>query len=252
MSQMYGGEHAERDGLDAEHELDSGPLNTLVNMRDTFLSRLSVPFRERAERSSVLVWGVENLERADTLTVSFLDRFYRDLQAHPVPLLIVVTVSPDDLIRRPGMAKYSERLLNVARPYGRQLSLVPPGQRKASEADVPDAKVSRPSTDTVEELSVSGSYLGDGSVDFLDQVAEEERQSVPEGPKTRPIDIKQDLRLRGGVRRGDRQAEREDERTRPSSWSWASWRRSATRSHTVCGAGSARSSSRSRSSASPR
>lgn len=187
LAQTYG--TSDPGQMNAEQELTSGPLNTLVNMRDTFLSRISVPFRDRAESAGALIWGVENLERADTLTVSFLDRFYRDLQAHPVPLLIVVTVSPDDLIRRPGMARYSNRLLNVARPYGRQLSLVPPGERKESDLGKPAENIHRPSRQTVEELSVSGSYAGDGSFDFLEEVAKQERASIPRGPKTKPLKL---------------------------------------------------------------
>lgn len=186
MAEMYGAHAPE--SLNAEKELSSGPLNTLVSMRDTFLSRMSVPFRQRAGKGT-LVWGVENLERADTLTVSFLDRFYRDLQAHPVSVLIVVTVSPDDLIRRPGMARYSERLLNVGKPYGRQLALVPPGQRKADDEGKAFEEVQMPSRTTVEELSVSGSYMGDQSLDFLDELVADDRKAVPAGPKTKPINI---------------------------------------------------------------
>ena len=165
MGSIYGSQMPGID-LNAEQELTSGPLSTLVSMRDTFLSRLSVPFRERAERST-LIWAVENLERSDTLTVSFLDRFYRDLQAHPAPILIVITVSPDDMTRRPGMARYAERLLNVAPPYGRQLSLLAPGERKASDG-VDEDSIDLATEQAVEELSVSGSYQGDGMIDVLD------------------------------------------------------------------------------------
>lgn len=185
MSEMYGPQA--NDGMNAEHELKSGPLNTLVSMRDTFLSRMSVPFRKRAQQG-VLVWGVENLERADTLTVSFLDRFYRDLQAHPEAVLIIVTVSPDDLTQRPGMARYSERLLNVGKPYGRQLSLLPPGQRKLD--DHGKAALALPSSTVEAELGVSGSYSGgNDSLAFLDELVAAEKKAELAGPKTRPIRI---------------------------------------------------------------
>ncbi len=185
MKDMYGSQLPE--DMNAERELTSGPLNTLVSMRDAFLSRIAVPFREKAVRGTV-VWGVENLERADTLTVSFLDRFYKDLQVRHVPILIVVTVSPDDLIRRPGMSRYGERLLAATRPYGRQLSILPPGERKnAGQGDV-----EYPGQNTVEELAVSGSYLGEmpsNNETFLDEVAQHERASIEVGAKTQPFRV---------------------------------------------------------------
>lgn len=192
MKDMHGGNVPGE--LNAEQELTSGPLNTLVSMRDAFLSRIAVPFRERAVRGTV-VWGVENLERADTLTVSFLDRFYRDLQVHHIPILIVVTVSPDDLIRRPGMSRYGERILAASRPYGRQLSVMPPGERKAAQHGDPD--VERPNRQTAEEFALSGSF-GDTMLDedpvgsdatYLDEVARAERARQIDGPKTQPFRV---------------------------------------------------------------
>ena len=211
MKNMYGAQMPE--DLNAEQELSSGPLNTLVSMRDAFLSRMAIPFREKAVRGTV-VWGVENLERADTLTVSFLDRFYKDLQIHHIPILIVVTVSPEDLIRRPGMSRYGERILAASRPYGRQLSIVPPGERK-SDAD-PAQRVEYPGRQTSQELAMSGSYMGaeeddallldpasaqtlqeDSALvaarfderDYLDRVARRERERVEAGPRTQPFRV---------------------------------------------------------------
>ncbi len=147
-----------------EDELDSGLLSTLMSMRDSYLARMAQPFRARAEQHGALVWGVENLERVDTLTVSFLDRMMRDLQAHHAPMLIIVTVSPDDTARRPGLSRYVDRILNVSRPCGRQMSLVPPGERKQEEADAPAPEP--PPLKVAEELSVSGSYFGSKTLDF--------------------------------------------------------------------------------------
>ena len=174
---------ASKDALSPEAELRSGPLHTLVNMRDTFLARLAIPFRERAEkRQGILVWGVENLERADTLTVSFLDRFYRDVQAHPMPILIVVTASPEELIRRPGLSRYSERLLHVSPPYGRQLDLMAPGQRKSEDQHKPASQIAPPPAQR-RALNVSGSYSGGEDLEFLDQLIAED-QGAKSGPKT--------------------------------------------------------------------
>ena len=170
--------------IDAMDELDSGPLSTLLNMRDTFLSRLSTPLRARAEQGP-LVWGVENLERADTLTVSFLDRFLRDLQAHPSPILIVITVSPEDIERRPGLGRYTERILNANRPFGRQVSLVAPGERKVDggQQDPPSPH----------EEPVGGSYFGDkGKVVAAKDRTLDFKEEFPEAAaqlKTIPIAI---------------------------------------------------------------
>ena len=150
--------------LDAESEIDQGPLTALMSMRDTFLARIAEPFRDRAERRT-LIWGVENLERADTLTVAFLDRFVRDLQAHPLPILIVVTVSPEELTRRPGLARYGQRLLAAAPPHGIQLSLVPPGERKEGDESKSDQEIAPPEERDRQLAEVSGSYFGDGSAE---------------------------------------------------------------------------------------
>lgn len=170
--------------VDAIDELDSGPLSTLLSMRDTFLSRMSTPFRERAEKS-LLVWGVENLERADTLTVSFLDRFLRDLQSHPSPILIVVTVSPEEIELRPGLVRYTERILSANKPFGRQVSLVPPGERKI--AGPPEDLMPQPTRKSAEELAVGGSYFGDKDIDLKSSAPEIIAQ--PKSPITVPIAI---------------------------------------------------------------
>ena len=178
MKQMHGG--SEEGGLlNAEQELTSGPLNTLVSMRDAFLSRIAVPFRERAVRGTV-VWGVEYLERADTLTVSFLDRFYKDLQAHHIPILIVVTVSPDDLLRRPGMSRYGERILAAGRPYGRQLSLAP------GQAEAP----ARPNAFEQASANRSSDKPQQETSRFLNEGTRRERVASPAGSaKTQPFRV---------------------------------------------------------------
>lgn len=175
--------------VDAVDELDSGPLSTLLSMRDTFLSRMSTPFRERAEKS-LLVWGVENLERADTLTVSFLDRFLRDLQSHPSPILIVVTVSPEEIERRPGLARYTERILNANKPFGRQVSLVAPGERKLS-TNPSDSITPMPSKKTAEELAVGGSYFGDKELTI--KGPDPSIFSSPKDPVTMPVAIESSM-----------------------------------------------------------
>jgi serine/threonine protein kinase/tetratricopeptide (TPR) repeat protein len=152
------GQRIEGMGDDDQH---SGALSQLVQMRDTFLAHIATPFRTRAEQGA-LVWGLENLERCDTLTLSFLDRFFVDLQAHPAPVLIVVTLHPEELERRTSLARHTERLLSAGKPYARQLSLLPPGEH--------------PRTDTSEQ-DVSGSYHG--SAHLTDQQVRAALQSGP-------------------------------------------------------------------------
>jgi serine/threonine protein kinase/tetratricopeptide (TPR) repeat protein len=131
MSLHEDGQRAE--GMDAEDALHANPLSQLAQMRDTFLAHIATPFRTRAEQGA-LVWGLENLERCDTLTLSFLDRFFMDLQAHPAPVLIVVTVHTDELERRSSLMRYTERLMGAGKPFARQLNLLAPGERKPGDA----------------------------------------------------------------------------------------------------------------------
>lgn len=139
---------------------DSRPLNSLSAMRDTMLARISTPFRERAEEAPV-VWGLENIERLDTLTLAFIDRFFRDLQAHPAPVLFVLTVYPEDLRRRPGLVRYTQGLLQAPKQYARQLSLVPPGESKETATAEHEAEEAILALQGIpEDLPVDGSYLG--------------------------------------------------------------------------------------------
>lgn len=134
---------------------DSRPLGSLSAMRDTMLSRIAKPFRDRADQTPI-VWGLENLERLDTLTLAFIDRFFRDLQAHPAPVMLVLTVYPEDLRRRPGLVRYTQGLLQSHKSYARQLSLVPPGEAKEDEpSEEVNALQGIPA-----DLPADGSYLG--------------------------------------------------------------------------------------------
>ncbi|RAL21242.1 hypothetical protein DL240_14040 [Lujinxingia litoralis] len=143
--------------------IDSNPLSELTSLRDAFLSRMIEPFR-RASRVGSLIWGIENLETADTLTLAFLDRFVRELQVHPAPILVVVTVHPDALAQRPGLMRYTETLLNAPATCARQLRLLEPGARKEGLAES--------SSDALTELAdlssgatVDGSYPGGRTAD---------------------------------------------------------------------------------------
>jgi len=108
---------------------DSRPLQALSSMRETLLSRIAGPFRAVANRRC-LIWGLENLERLDTLTLAFLDRFFRDLQGDFGAVMLVVTVDPDELNQRTGLLRYTESLLQAGRPFARQLQLVPGGEEE--------------------------------------------------------------------------------------------------------------------------
>lgn len=136
----------------SELDTDSRPLNTLSTIRDTLLARIATPFRTQAEQAPI-VWGLENLERLDTLTLAFIDRFFRDLQAHPAPVLFVLTVYPEDLRRRPGLVRYTQGLLQAPKNYARQLSLVPPGEAKEDESLTGLEGIPA-------DLPADGSYLG--------------------------------------------------------------------------------------------
>jgi tetratricopeptide (TPR) repeat protein len=136
---------------------DSAPISVLGAERDSLLSSIAGPFRE-ASRRGALIWSIENLEKIDTLTLAFLEHFFRDLQTQPAPILIVATVYPDDLMRRPGLLRYTQELLQATQPMARQLSLVPPGERKHGDLEG-DEPV--PPEGYNDEEMVAGSYLGD-------------------------------------------------------------------------------------------
>jgi serine/threonine protein kinase/tetratricopeptide (TPR) repeat protein len=162
---------------------DSAPISNLSAHRDTFLARITVPFREAAENHDVLIWGVENLERIDTMTLAFLDRFFRDLQAHPAPIMIIATVYPDDLMKRPGLLRYTQGLLQSSKPTARQLHLVPPGERKGDEPEE-----WQPPENVPADGPADGSYMG-GPV----PVGEEDEESGKNGPSTEPMEFFESL-----------------------------------------------------------
>lgn len=134
-------------------EIDSNPLSRLASRRDDFLTQLIEPFR-RAARVGSLVWGIENLENVDPMTLAFLERFIRELRVHPAPILLAVTVHPDALVRRPGLMRYAENIINAPSTYARQLQLVDP----EDELHGPDFD------DAVEGLAeISSDVAADGS-----------------------------------------------------------------------------------------
>ncbi len=164
--------------LDADElGTDSRPLGTLSTIRDTMLQRIGKPFRDRTD-SNTVIWAIENIERLDTLTLAFLDRFFRDLHSHPAPVLILATVYPEDLKRRSGLVRYVQSLLQSQRPIGRQLSLIPPDEKKPDELDDVLANIPK-------DLPVDGSYIGadaGDTVDDLDDYADDatDRIAAPE------------------------------------------------------------------------
>lgn len=124
LSELYG-EDSELAFSAEQLSRESRPLNTLGAIRETLLARVSGPFHAAAQ-SQPLIWGIENLERLDTLTLTFLERFFRDLQISHSPVLIIATLDPDQLDRRAGMARFVEALMHVGRPIARQLQLINP------------------------------------------------------------------------------------------------------------------------------
>lgn len=136
---------------------DSRPLQALSSMRDSLLARISGPFRALAKRRT-LVWGLENLERLDTLTLAFLDRFFRDLQSDPKPVMLVVTVDPDELGQRTGLARYTESLLQAGRPFARQMHLV-------TEDEDEEVLATQRMQAIPEFVQRDGSYVGAGLSD---------------------------------------------------------------------------------------
>lgn len=139
-------------GDDAVAPDEGTDLNALSAFRDALLARIASPFKRSAERGPI-VWGIENLGRLDTLTLAFLDRFFRELQAAPLPVFLVITCNPDELDQRPGMMRYTQSLLQAQRPFARQLALVPPGERKEDTTTQRLQPVPA-------NIATDGSYLG--------------------------------------------------------------------------------------------
>ncbi|MFW5968216.1 MAG: protein kinase domain-containing protein, partial [Persicimonas sp.] len=137
-------------------QTDSAPLSALGARRDKLLVRVGEAFRHAANSSGGLIWAIESLERVDTLTLAFLEHLFEDLKRRPAPVLIVATVHPDDLRRRPGLLRYTQSLLRARRPVARQLEILPPGEDKAIDEEAPappeERGAPRPS---------GGSYVGD-------------------------------------------------------------------------------------------
>jgi serine/threonine protein kinase/tetratricopeptide (TPR) repeat protein len=151
------GDQGAKPGSDGKMDSDSAPISALGAERDSFLSRIAGPFRE-ASRRGALIWSIENLEKVDTLTLAFLEHFFRDLQNNPAPILIVATVYPDDLMRRPGLLRYTQELLQATQPVARQLSLVAPGERKQGDTSTGEPT---PPPDYPTEDANAGSYVGE-------------------------------------------------------------------------------------------
>ncbi len=137
--------------------IDSNPLGQLSSRRDDFFSRLIEPFR-RATRVGTLIWGIENLESVDPLTLAFLERFIRELRVHPSPILLAITVHPDALVRRPGLTRYAEYIVNAPSTYARHLRLMKPGTRKPG--DEIDEKALQHLSNIPSDLAVDGSFAG--------------------------------------------------------------------------------------------
>lgn len=129
LTEMYG-EDSELAFSADQLSRESRPLNTLGAIRETLLARVSAPFHAAAH-SRPLIWGIENLERLDTLTLTFLERFFRELQITHAPVMIVCTLDPQQLEERSGMTRYVESLLQVGRPIARQLQLISPDEEES-------------------------------------------------------------------------------------------------------------------------
>lgn len=166
LESLFGAD-AEISQAAADFDTDSAPITSLTTARDTLLTRISRPFRAESEKSTV-VWGLENLERLDSLTLAFLDRFFRQLQARPAPVMLVVTVYPEDLKQRTGLLRYTQGLLQAQKPLGRQLALLPPGEQKEADSTLENLP---------KDMPVDGSYLG---VSEPDPPTEENEYDFPD------------------------------------------------------------------------
>ena len=140
-------------------KLDTNPLSLMTSRRDEFMRRLMEPFR-RVARVGTLVWAIENLESVDPLTLAFLERFIREVRVHPMPVLLVTTVHPESLLKRSGLTRYGEQLVEAPSTYARHLQLMEPGSRKAGDSeDVSDSMLQR-IAQVPEEIDVGGSFAG--------------------------------------------------------------------------------------------
>lgn len=155
---------------DPEHEtleemqairLSSTPLEQLSNRREQFFARMIKPFR-RSARVGTLIWGIEDLENVDPLTLAFLDHFIREIRVHPSPIMLVLTVSPELLLARPGLGRYTESILQPSSTYARHLQILEPGILKASDRldnkDLDDEL--HHLGDLPSDLDVNGSFNG--------------------------------------------------------------------------------------------
>ncbi|MBA2662464.1 MAG: protein kinase [Bradymonadaceae bacterium] len=151
---------------------DASPLSHLTALRENVLARVGHLFRRAAEPGA-MIWGVESLEQVDTLTLAFLDRFFRELQANPAPVLLIATVHPDDLLSRPGSYRYTQALLQASRPLSRQLQLIESGTR-SPEGEGLDAPFG---------LALDGSFAG-VEVPSFDVPAAEPASFADDGQRT--------------------------------------------------------------------
>lgn len=106
--------------------LDSNSLTKLSNQRELFFARLIEPFRQAA-RVGTLIWAIENLEEVDPLTLAFLDYFIRELRVRPAAILLITSLNPEELIKRPGLMRFAEGLITAPPTYARHLRLSAPG-----------------------------------------------------------------------------------------------------------------------------
>ena len=136
--------------------IDSNPLQLLTSRREEFFARLIDPFR-KAARVGTLIWGIENLETVDPLTLAFLERLLREMRVHPSPILLAVTTWPDALVRRPGLMRYAEEIIHAPSNFARHIRLVEPkldAEHESGESGL------RGLAELSSDIDVGGSYTG--------------------------------------------------------------------------------------------
>ena len=138
-------------------DTDSDPLSRLASRRDDFFTRLIEPFRRAAQRGT-LVWGIEDLENVDPMTLAFLERIIREMRIHPAPVMLVTTVHADGLVRRPGLMRYAEEIINAPSTYARHLRLIEPGDGAEEEYD--EQQKLTQLAEISSDAAVDGSYSG--------------------------------------------------------------------------------------------
>jgi serine/threonine protein kinase/tetratricopeptide (TPR) repeat protein len=110
---------------------DGSSLDAMSALRDQLLLRVGRLFRN-VSRNGVIVWGLENLEQADALTLAYLEWFIGDLQREDAPIMIVAAVHPETLVKRPGMLRYTRALMTTPSPRLRKLLLGGPVEKDSA------------------------------------------------------------------------------------------------------------------------